>query len=86
MNYLGWLGATLLSFCGFPQALQSYRTKSSKGISWSFLFLWGLGEILTFFYVFPKNNVLPLLMNYGFNIVFICVILYFKAKEIINER
>ncbi len=81
MKTIGWLGACLLALCGLPQAVQSFRTKSSKGISWMFLTLWGLGELFTLFYVFSKVDVLPLVMNYCLNIVFISVIFYFKIKE-----
>lgn len=82
----GWIGAALLAICGLPQAYISYKTKSAKGISWIFLLLWGSGEVLTFLYVLPRQDVLPLVWNYGLNIVFISVILFFKIKEWIHEN
>lgn len=81
MNSIGWLGSFLLSICGLPLAYDSHKSKSAKGISWSFLLLWLAGEVLTFFYVLPKKVVLPLIFNYGLNIIFICVIIFYKAKE-----
>lgn len=75
---IGWIGAILLSLCGLPQAIHSYKTKSSNGVSLYFLLMWLFGEVFTLVYVFEKTDVLPLLVNYTLNIVFIMVILYYK--------
>lgn len=75
---VGWVGSILLAFCGLPQALHSWRTKSSDGVSWGLVLMWGLGEVLTLFYVFPRME-WPLIFNYAANIVFISVIAYYKA-------
>ncbi len=67
----------MLAFCGLPQAVSSYRHKSSHGITWGLLVMWGIGEVLTLAYVLPKME-LPLVFNYAANIVFLCVIGYYK--------
>ena len=77
MEIIGWLGATLLAFCGLPQAWESYKTKNSRGLTWSFILLWFIGEILTLVYVLPRAD-LPLLFNYSANIIFLVVVIYFK--------
>jgi len=77
METIGWIGSILLAFCGLPQAIESYKTKSSEGLTWGFLFMWLSGEILTFLYVLPKLD-LPLIFNYSANIIFLIIILYFK--------
>lgn len=77
MEVIGWVGSIMLALCGLPQAIKSYRTKSSKDISIWFLILWLLGEVLTLVYVFPKLD-WPLIMNYSFNIGLICVILKYR--------
>lgn len=77
MEVIGWVGSIMLALCGLPQAIKSYRTKSSKDISIWFLVLWLLGEVLTLVYVFPKLD-WPLIMNYSFNIGLICVILKYR--------
>jgi uncharacterized protein with PQ loop repeat len=76
-EFIGWAGSILLAFCGLPQAIESYKTKNSDGLTWSFLFMWGAGELLTILYVLPKWH-WPLIFNYTANLVFISIILYYK--------
>lgn len=75
---MGWAGSVLLAFCGLPQAVDSFKTGRSSGVTWGLLGMWGAGEILTFLYVLPTME-LPLLFNYASNMVFISVILYYKV-------
>ena len=79
MEYIGYIGSIMLAVCGLPQALESYKTKSSEGLTWGFLGLWFFGEIFTFAYVLPKMD-LPLLINYSANIIFLVIIVYYKIK------
>lgn len=77
MENIGWIGSILLAFCGLPQAVESIKTKSSEGLTWGFIGMWFLGEIMTFIYILPKMD-LPLLFNYTANIIFLAIIIYFK--------
>jgi uncharacterized protein with PQ loop repeat len=77
MENIGWLGSILLAFCGLPQAVESYKTKSSEGLTWGFIGMWFIGEICTFIYILPKMD-LPLLLNYTANIIFLAVIIFYK--------
>ena len=77
MEMIGWLGSILLAFCGLPQAIESYKTKSSEGLTWGFIGMWFIGEIMTFIYVLPQM-VLPLIFNYTANIIFLAIIIYYK--------
>ena len=77
MEQIGWLGSILLAFCGLPQAVESIKTKSSEGLTWGFIGMWFLGEIMTFIYILPKMD-LPLLFNYTANIIFLAIIIYYK--------
>lgn len=79
METIGWIGSILLAFCGLPQAIESYKTKSSAGLTWGFILMWFVGEILTVIYIIPKWH-WPLIFNYTANIIFLSVILYFKIK------
>jgi uncharacterized protein with PQ loop repeat len=79
MEYIGWIGGILLAFCGLPQAIESYKTKNSDGLTWGFLGMWGMGEIFTIIYILPKWH-WPLIFNYTANIIFISIILYYKIK------
>lgn len=77
MDTIGWIGSLLLAFCGLPQALKCWREKTAKGLDWGFLGAWFIGEVMTFAYVLPKMD-FPLMVNYSANILFLCVILYYK--------
>lgn len=41
--------------------------------------MWLFGEILTLIYVYPKSNILPLLANYTLNLLFLIVIVWYRA-------
>jgi uncharacterized protein with PQ loop repeat len=79
MELIGWLGSILLAFCGLPQAIESYKTKSSEGLTWGFIGMWFIGEIMTIIYILPQM-VLPLIFNYTANIIFLSIIIYYKLK------
>ena len=79
MEIIGYIGSIMLAICGLPQAIESFKTKSSEGLTWGFLGLWFFGEIFTFVYVLPKMD-FPLLINYSVNIIFLGIILYFKIN------
>lgn len=79
METIGWIGSILLAFCGLPQAIESFKTKNSDGLTWGFLIMWGLGELFTIVYIIPKWH-WPLIFNYTANIIFISIIVYYKIK------
>ena len=79
MEYIGWIGGILLAFCGLPQAIESYKTGKSDGLTWGFLIMWGVGELFTIVYIIPKWH-WPLIFNYTANIIFISIIAYYKIK------
>lgn len=84
METMGWLGSVLLAFCGLPQAVESYRTKNSDGLTWGFLLMWFFGEVFTFVFILP-TMLLPLVFNYTANLIFLCVILYYKIRPTRNK-
>ena len=79
LDYIGWLGSILLALCGLPQAIESYKTKSSAGLTWGFILMWFIGEIMTFIYIVPTLT-WPLIFNYSANIIFLIIIIYFKIR------
>lgn len=79
-DLIGWIGGLMFALCALPQALKSYKEGNSRGISWLFLFMWLIGELFTFIYVFNKHLWdFPLLINYALNILFIIIILKYKV-------
>lgn len=79
IDLIGWVGSICFAICALPQALQSYQQKNSNGISWGFLLLWLVGEILTLAYVVLTTAQLPLITNYVLNFIFLIVIIWFKV-------
>ena len=77
MLVLGWASGLLLAFCGLPQAVHAYRNKHSKGISWSFIYMWWIGEAFGLAFAWSLGSA-PLIFNYGINMLFTSIILYYK--------
>lgn len=81
MEILGWVGSICFCLCALPQAIYCWRHKTAEGLSWWFLWMWFVGEIATFIYVFPKGC-MPLLVNYVLNFILLLVIMYYKFKDL----
>jgi MtN3 and saliva related transmembrane protein len=77
IEIIGWIGASLLAFCGLPQAIKSFRDGNSDGISWMFILMWGFGELLGLIYIISLGAI-PLVLNYSLNLILVSVILWFK--------
>ena len=87
VEYLGILGSFLLGCCAAPEAIHSYMKGKNTSSLW-FLLMWYIGEICVLAYVIPKKDI-PLIFNYGLNILFITVIIkyrLFPRKEAENEQ
>lgn len=69
----GWLGGILLALCGAPEAYLALKTGDSA-LSWTFLAMWGGGEILILIPVIFKIKEKFLILNYLLNVVFIAII------------
>lgn len=85
LEVLGWFGAICFAICGLPQCIKIFKTKSATDISWLFLILWLIGEVLTTYYVLVtniKSNIYqyPLLINYAFNFLVLVGMIYGKIK------
>jgi len=79
LEIIGWLGGFMLAICGAPQAWKSYKDGHSYGISWGFIGLWFWGEVFVLIYILP-TGLLPLILNYTFNILIGSIILWYKFK------
>lgn len=80
---IGWIGNILFAICGIPQVIKTYRSKSARDLSETFMWLWLSGEFLTFIYIaagdFETGTLhLPLYFNYMVNIAMACFLLYAK--------
>lgn len=75
---LGWIGSIAFAVCAIPQVYDSWKKGHSRGITWGFYVLWVVGEIFTFLYVIPMGK-MPMILNYGLNLIFLGIIGYYKA-------
>jgi len=79
IEIIGWFGSVLLSTCGLPLVYDVCIRKKSNVVSVSFLWWWFIGEMLLFVYIlFQPVLSLPLIFNYGFNILCLLLIFIFK--------
>lgn len=79
---IGYIGAVLLALCGAPQAWDCIVT-GKESISTGTVALWTSGEILTIIYlIWEKIMTKPLAVNYGCNMLFLIIIIYYKIFPI----
>lgn len=87
LELCGWIGALCLACCALPQAIMSIRQKHSNGVSNGLLWLWGLGEFFTLFYLLNQDTLnWPLLVNYLSNIVFVGIVAWYKVFPYDSRR
>ena len=84
IDTIGCIGSFLLAMCGVPQVIKTFRTKSADDLSWFFIVMWLGGEAATFAYLIANNFAtgnfqVPLYLNYGFNLLVVCLLLFGKA-------
>lgn len=79
LDVIGWIGSSLFSLCALPQTIKVWKDKHGNGLSWVFLLMWLLGEILCLIYTsFQQIVPLPLVVNYIVNLAMLVVIIYYK--------
>lgn len=79
IDFLGWLGSIFLAICGAPEAWISFKRGRSE-LSWGFLLLWYFGEIFVLIPVLLEIQAPYLILNYGLNVLFISIIIYYKLR------
>lgn len=77
LGICGWTGGIFLAFCGFPEVIQTMK-QGYCSLSWGFLLMWYLGEILIFLPVVMSLKSKYLMFNYGANIFFITILIGYK--------
>lgn len=77
---IGLIGAFAFAISALPQAWKSYDEGHSRGVSAGLLWLWLIGEVFTLIYTLPLWKI-PLLLNYGGNLVLLLIIMYYKYYE-----
>lgn len=80
VSILGIVGSFLLIFSAIPQLYTTVTTKTVKGLSLWMLISLNLGCIIMLIYVLTQTIIVPVLVNYCFNIVITSVNIYFYYR------
>ena len=83
METIGYIGGLLLAICGLPETIRTIKDKRCH-LGWPFLFMWFFGELLMGIYTLELWNG-PLLFNYGFNILLVGIMVFYKIKTFIKR-
>ena len=78
-NCSGIIGCVLLSYCALPQVIKTWKTKSVGDLSFYFLLVWFLGDLLMGIYILSDIK-WPLVINYFLNGFFSGYLLFAKWK------
>ena len=84
-DFFGLIGSLCFAFGSWPQAFLSWKTKSAKGINWSFILLWLSGSLFCSIYAIGVGKYV-LLPNYICGGLGIAVVGFVKIKEALNEK
>jgi hypothetical protein len=79
-SILGWVGSVALAVCGAEEAYKAFLFKRCD-IGWFMLGAWQLGEVCTLLAILGDAPLGYLIFNYGLNIFFISVMIYYKRKS-----
>src|SRR5574344_312871 len=82
---VGILGALFFAICALPQVIKAVRTKSTKDISFFYIYFSIFGNIFSAIYIFYTNYAngfwqYPQYFNYGIALSLIIILLYLKTK------
>jgi uncharacterized protein with PQ loop repeat len=80
IHLLGTLGSFLLIFSAVPQLYTTITTKTTKGLSLWMLISMNLGCIIMLIYILTQTIIIPILVNYVFNILFSTANIYYYYK------
>lgn len=79
-EFIGLIGSICFAVSAWPQAWLSYKTKSAKGVKWSFILLWLSGSVFSTFYALYTEQYV-LLPNYVSGGLGITIVLVIKILE-----
>lgn len=77
LSFIGLLGAILGTAALLPQLFKIIREENASGLSAWFLLLWASEKVLCFIYS-AGTNATALTFKYGFGIMIISIMCYYK--------
>ena len=79
-DFFGLIGSLCFALGSWPQAFLSWRTKTAKGVNWSFILLWLSGSFFSSIYAVGTEKYV-LLLNYISGGLGMAVVFFIKVKE-----
>lgn len=79
------MGAVFFAICALPQVIKAVKTKSTKDLSYFYIYFSIFGNIFSTIYIFYTNYTngfwqYPQYFNYGIALSLIIILLYVKIK------
>lgn len=79
------MGAVFFAICALPQVIKAVKTKSTKDLSYFYIYFSIFGNIFSAIYIFYTNYTngfwqYPQYFNYGIALLLIIILLYVKIK------
>ena len=79
------MGAVFFAICALPQVIKAVKTKSTKDLSYFYIYFSIFGNIFSAIYIFYTNYSngfwqYPQYFNYGIALLLIIILLYVKTK------
>ena len=84
-NFIGLIGSLCFAISSWPQAYLSLKTRTAKGVKWSFIILWLSGSVFSTIYAIAIHKYM-LLPNYLCGGLGTIIILYVKIHETFTKE
>ena len=85
LQVLGWVTSACFMLCVVPQTISCIRARSAGTLTWPFLLMWFIGCLTGSIYVAVRAD-WPLLANYGFSLLNVGVLVWYKVRDGRQER
>lgn len=79
ISLCGWIGSLAYALFALPQTM-SVIGKRRCDLPMYFIGLVLLGSVFSFIYILPQKD-MPLMFNFGLNIVLFCILLCYKIRS-----
>jgi MtN3 and saliva related transmembrane protein len=82
MTIIGLIAGVLTTLCWVPQVVRSWRTKSTRDFSWTYLIVLSTGVALWIVYGITRSDIAVFLTN----TVTLCLLLFVIGMKLGEER
>ena len=87
-EFIGLIGSICFAISAWPQAWLSFKTKSARGVKWSFILLWLSGSVFSTLYALYTEQyvLLPNYVSGGLGITIVLVIKMMERNRDLADR